>query len=133
MRKGDREHEAAEEVIAQFGRENLEAILDTYRAFVEHVDTKALLAWTIRDGIDDLLMPVFRAALLAIIKDLRLREISEQLAACPAPTPQCGATIIGLFGGTVGPCIHPAGHDGMHEEATPPGWPTIRGARWAAS
>jgi hypothetical protein len=77
-RDGDRIAREADETLAYFGRENLEVLGDVYQVFVADVDTKALLAWTIRDPLDDLLLPLFRAALVAITKDLRLGELAGQ-------------------------------------------------------
>jgi hypothetical protein len=63
-------------VLAEFGRENIETLAEVYAAFVDRVDTRALLTWRLPDGLDDLLLPLFTAALVAITKDLRLGEFA---------------------------------------------------------
>lgn len=75
---------ATAEVVARFGQDNLEAILEVYRAFANRVDYRALMAWTMREPLEDLLMPVFLRALIEITKGLRLGELAQELAAAQA-------------------------------------------------
>jgi len=72
---------ATAEVIARFGQDNLETILEVYRAFADRVDYRALMAWTIKDPLEDLLLPVFLRALIEITSGLRLGELAQELAA----------------------------------------------------
>lgn len=67
------------EVKARFGQENLEAILETYRQFADKVDYRALMTWTIKRPLEELLQPLFLAALVVITKGLRLGELAKQL------------------------------------------------------
>lgn len=82
-RAGDVLAEQAEQVLAECERENLETLNEAYQAFAAKVDTRALLAWKLPDGLDDLLLPLFRDAVVAITKDLRLGELTA--AAGPSP------------------------------------------------
>lgn len=75
-RAGDIAAEQAAEVRAQFGEENLEAVHDSYRRFADEVDVKRMLAWSIKEPLDDLLMPLFLAAVVTIARDLRLGELA---------------------------------------------------------
>lgn len=93
-KRGDIEAQQADEVLAQFGRENLEALNDVYQAFVAKVDVDALLGWKLGQGMDALLLPLFRAALVAIAKDLRLGE----LTAAPEPNPYRAKVDEGIAG-----------------------------------
>jgi hypothetical protein len=77
--KADQAHRAAEETAAFFGQDNLEQLGNVYQVFVQKVDVRALLAWKLSDGLDELLLPLFRAALLAITSELRLAEVTAQL------------------------------------------------------
>lgn len=72
---------ATAEVIARFGQDNLEAILEVYRAFTDRVDYRALMTWTIKEPLEDLLLPVFLRALIEITKGLRLGELAQELEA----------------------------------------------------
>ena len=65
-------------VLAEFGAENLEALNEVYQAFAANVDVDALLGWKLGQGMDALLLPLFRAALVAITKDLRLGELAPE-------------------------------------------------------
>jgi len=72
---------ATAEVVARFGQDNLEAILEVYRAFADRVDYRALMTWTIKEPLEDLLLPVFLRALIEITRGLRLGELAQELAA----------------------------------------------------
>ena len=69
------------EALTQFGQENLEEILGTYKQFADRVDYRKLIAWTMRDSVEDLLQPLFIAALITITKELRLGELAAELEA----------------------------------------------------
>lgn len=79
-RQGGKQADAIEQVIAQIGLDNLETILASYRRFVDRVDTGKLMAWQIRDPLDDLLQPLFLAALVTVTQDLELGDVGRLLA-----------------------------------------------------
>lgn len=79
-RQGGKQADAIEQVIAQIGLDNLETILASYRRFVGRVDTGKFMAWQIRDPLDDLLQPLFLAALVTITRDLELGDVGRLLA-----------------------------------------------------
>ncbi len=79
-RHGDQQAGEIEQVIAQIGLDNLETVLASYRRFVDRVDTGKLMAWQIRDPLDDLLQPLFLAALVTITQDLELGDVGRMLA-----------------------------------------------------
>lgn len=79
-RQGRKQADAIEQVIAQIGLDNLETILASYRRFVDRVDYRALTAWQIRDPLDDLLQPLFLAALVTVTQDLELGDVGRLLA-----------------------------------------------------
>lgn len=79
-REGGKQADATEQVIAQIGLDNLETILASYRRFVDRVDYRALTAWQIRDPLDDLLQPLFLAALVTVTQDLELGDVGRLLA-----------------------------------------------------
>jgi len=68
------------EIKAQFGPENLETVLGTYRKFADRVDYRALVSWTMKQPIEDLLQPLFLAALVVITRELDLGQIAQELA-----------------------------------------------------
>jgi len=79
-RDGGRSADAIEQVVAQIGMDNVEAILEVYRKFVAKVDYGKLMAWSIRDPLDDLLQPLFLAAVVTVTKELDLGEVGRLLA-----------------------------------------------------
>lgn len=79
-RQGGKQADAIEQVIAQIGLDNLETILASYRRFVDRVDYRALTAWQIRDPLDDLLQPLFLAALVTVTQDLEIGDVGRLLA-----------------------------------------------------
>jgi len=72
------------EIKAQFGPENLETVLGTYRAFADKVDSRALVSWTMKQPIEELLMPLFLAALIVIARELDLGAVAADLQAAKA-------------------------------------------------
>lgn len=67
------------EIKARFGPENLETILETYRRFADKVDYRKLVAWTMKDPVEDLLQPLFLAALVVITRELDLGAVAAEL------------------------------------------------------
>jgi hypothetical protein len=76
------------EVKARFGQENLEAVLETYRAFANKVDYRKLIGWTMKQPVEDLLQPLFLAALVVITKELDLGSVAAELEAARSASPE---------------------------------------------
>lgn len=80
-RKGGERTDAIERVIAEVGLANIETVLDSYRRFAEKVDYRKLMDWSVKQPLDDLLQPLFLAALVTISRDLELSELAEEMKA----------------------------------------------------
>lgn len=94
---------ATAEVVARFGHGNLEAILDVYRAFAGRVDYRELVSWTLKDPLEDLLLPVFLRALVEITKTLDLGELAGRLKVYEAGEWEWGVRSDGPHGSRVSP------------------------------
>lgn len=77
---GVQQRDAIAQTIAQIGLDNLKTILASYQRFAAKVDHRALLDWSIKQPLDDLLQPLFLAALVTITKDLELGDVGRLLA-----------------------------------------------------
>lgn len=79
-RDGGKNADAVAEVVAQIGMDNVEAVHEVYRRFAAKVDYRALMDWSIKQPLDDLLMPLFLAAVVTITRELDLGEVGRLLA-----------------------------------------------------
>lgn len=79
MKRGDLTHAAAEAVVEQFGEENLAAIVEVYREFAASIDYRALMNWSVKQPLEDLLMPLFVRAVAKAVGALRLGEVQAEL------------------------------------------------------
>lgn len=77
---GVQQRDAIAQTIAQIGLDNLETILASYQRFAAKVDHRALLDWSIKQPLDDLLQPLFLAALVTVTQDLELGDVGRLLA-----------------------------------------------------
>lgn len=79
-RDGGQRADAIAEAVAQVGMDNAEALHEVYRAFAAKVDYRQLMDWSIKQPLDDLLMPLFLAAVVTITRELDLGEVGRLLA-----------------------------------------------------
>ncbi len=102
-RKGGERADAIEQVIAQVGLANIETVLDSYRRFVEKVDYRKLVDWSVRQPLDDLLQPLFLAALVTISRDLDLGGVGRLLAQMEAGEWEWAVRVDGPYGPRIRP------------------------------
>lgn len=79
-REGGPRADAITEAVAQIGMDNVEAIHEVYRRFAAKVGCRQLMDWSIKQPLDDLLMPLFLAAVVTVTKELDLGEVGRLLA-----------------------------------------------------
>lgn len=97
-RNGGESADAIEQVIAEVGLANIETVLGSYRKFVEKVDYRRLVDWSVKQPLDDLLQPLFLAALVTISRDLELGEVGRLLAQMEAGEWEWGVRFDGTRG-----------------------------------
>lgn len=73
------DNDATAEVITQFGQDNLAAILEVYRAFADSIDYRKVVDWSIKQPLDDLLLPLFLRAVVEIAGRLDLGKTQAEL------------------------------------------------------
>ncbi len=106
---------ATAEAIARFGEDNLEAILEVYRAFADRVDYRELVSWTLKDPLEDLLLPLFLRALVEITKTLDLGRLAEEMKATKADRAALAEEIVKALNETVRVASGSSYYDGVND------------------
>lgn len=102
-RRGGQRADEIERVLREVGLSNIETVLDSYRRFAEKVDYRALVDWSIKQPLDDLLQPLFLAAVVTISRDLELGDVGRALAQMDEGEWQWGVRRDGPHGSRVEP------------------------------
>lgn len=100
-RDGGERVDAIEQVIAEVGLANIETVLGSYRRFVEKVDYRKLVDWSVKQPLDDLLQPLFLAALVTISRELELGDVGRLLVQMESGEWEWAVRVDGPYGSRI--------------------------------